>query len=94
MHSMPSRISPASLGRLQLRLRRVLRSTGGHYPARQGASSWDAGCYSAIQTESGPGIDHWFAERRHLGTPLSESEFKYGVNAGIIGPTLLMECAQ
>lgn len=89
MHPMPDRISQPALRRLQLRLRPMLRPVGRKHQARQSQGSGDVVGHSSVQGQPAQSVDHWFAERHYLGTPLSESEFLYGINAGIIGPTLL-----
>lgn len=89
MQTMSSRLSPASLGRLRLRMRSVLRPFGGYNQARQSPSGCNAGGYSPIQSQSTTCRDHWFAERAYLGTPLSDDELRHGVKAGIISSTLL-----
>lgn len=89
MHSMPDRLNQPALRRLQLRLRPMLRPIGGYHTARQGEGSSDVGRDSPVQRIPTPSRDHWFAERAHLGTPLSHAELLHGVNAGIIGSTLL-----
>lgn len=89
MSPMPDRISQPALRRLQLRLRPMLRQVGRKHQARQSQSSRNVVSHSPVQEQPAQSVDHWFAERHYLGTPLSESEFQYGINAGIIGSTLL-----
>lgn len=89
MHPMPDRLNPSALRRLQLRLRPVLRQAGRQRQARQGQSSGHVGGDSPIQAEPPPSRDSWFAQRTHLGTPLSEAELEHGVAVGVISATLL-----
>ena len=89
MQAMPSRISPAALRRLQLRMRPMLRPAGGNHQARQGEGRRDAGGDSAVQDQPAQVRDRWFAERAHLGTALSQSELEFGVRVGLIGLALL-----
>lgn len=86
---MQDRISQPALRRLQLRLRPLLRSVGRYNAARQGQGVGHVGGDSPIQEQPAQVRDRWFAERANLGTPLSLSELQHGVNAGIIGSTLL-----
>lgn len=90
MQAVHSRIGPADLGRLQLRLRRVLRPAGGYYPPGQGEGRGDAGGDCAVQAVPAEGGDSWFAERKHLGTPLSAAELRHGVAVGLLSSSLLM----
>lgn len=90
MQAVSDRISQPALRRLQLRMRPMLRPAGGVGQARQSQGGGNAGGHRAIRQEPATCRDSWFAERAHLGTPLSSSEFEHGVRAGIIGPTLLM----
>lgn len=89
MQPVPDRLSQPALRRLQLRLRPMLRPVGGYYTARQGEGSGNVGSDSPVQRIPAPSRDHWFAERAHLGTPLSQAELWHGVKHGIIGSTLL-----
>lgn len=93
MHPMPDRISPRSLGRLQLRMRKVLRPVGVYPSSRQGQGSNYVGGDSAVQAEPAPVRHRWFAERAFLGTTLSDDEVRHGVNAGILASSLLMDGA-
>lgn len=89
MQAMPDRLDPAALRRLQLRMCPVLRPAGRYHAARQGQGSSDAGGDSPIQAEPAQVRHRWFAERRHLGTCLSQSELEHGVKVGIISGALL-----
>lgn len=84
------RLPAPALRRLQLRMRRVLRPIGGHRQARQSPRGSDAGGHSPVQGQPASSRDSWFAERVHLGTPLSDAELQHGVNAGLISSTLLI----
>lgn len=89
MQAMPDRISPAALRRLQLRMRPVLRTAGGQHAARQNQSSGHAVSNSPVQAEPAAIRDRWFADRAHLGTPLSPSELQHGVREAILSGSLL-----
>lgn len=90
MQAMPDRLNAPALRRLQLRLRPVLRAVGSNNQTRQSQGQRHAGSHSPIQDQPAPLRDRWFADRFHLGTPLSDDELRHGVNAGIIAATLLM----
>lgn len=89
MPTVPGFISQPALRRLQLRMRPVLRSTGRYHQARQGASRSHAAGHSPVQAKPATVRDSWFAERENLGTPLSDAELRYGVDAGLISSVLL-----
>ena len=82
-------ISQPALRRLQLRLRPLLRAPGRIDTPGQGQGGGDVGCDSAVQGQPAQVRDRWFAERKHLGTPLSQSELEHGVRMGLLGSVLV-----
>ncbi len=90
MQAVSERISQSALRRLQLRMCPVLRPAGRYNAARQSQSGGDVGGNSPVQEQPAQIRNRWFAERKHLGTPLNESELRHGVDAGIIGSAILM----
>lgn len=90
MSAVSDRISQSALRRLQLRMRKMRGASGGHNPARQGQGIGHAVSDCTIQGQPIQSRDSWFAERIHLGTPLSDDELRHGVNAGIINSVILM----
>lgn len=89
MQAMPSRLHQPDLRGLLIRLRPLLRAARGYYPARQSQSQRHAGSHSPVQDQPAQVRDRWFADRAHLGTPISDEELRHGVRAGIIAATLL-----
>lgn len=69
----------------------IAAPSGVHNTARQGQSSGYVGGNSPVQTSAATPRDYWFAERAHLGTPLSQDELQHGVRAGIISSFLVNE---
>lgn len=90
MQAMPYRLHAPALRRLQLRMRPLLRPVGSNYQTRQSQGPSYAGGHSPVQDQPAQSRDSWFAERTHLGTPISDEELQHGVRAGIIASTLLM----
>lgn len=88
---MHDRIPAPALRRLQLRMRPLLRQAGVNHQARQGQGISHVGGNSAIQTIPTTQRDSWFAERAHLGMPLSHDELQHGVRVGIISSSLVNE---
>lgn len=90
MPAMRIRISQPAQRRVQLRVPLMLRQAGGQDPAQQGPGSGHAGCNRPVQRLASSVRDRWFAERKALGTRLSDDELRHGVNAGIISSALLI----
>ena len=88
---MHDRISTPALRRLQLRMRPLLRPAGSYNAARQGQGGGHVGGDSPVRESPAALRNHWFAERSHLGTPLSHDELQHGVREGIISSSLVNE---
>ena len=91
LHPMHDRISTPALRRLQLRMRPLLRPAGSYNAARQGQGGGHVGGDSPVRESPAALRNHWFAERSHLGTPLSHDELQHGVREGIISSSLVNE---
>lgn len=74
MQRLPNSIDPASLGRLQLRMRRLLRSTRRFCQTLASASGGDVGGNSQIPRSTFPRRSAGLSQGDLLGTPLSASE--------------------
>jgi hypothetical protein len=89
MHTLPDRVRPSASLRLQLPVRPLLCQACGHHTAMQSEGNSHAGGHCTVQAEPSKVRDSWFAQRVHLGTPLSWDEIRHGVNHGIVSATLL-----
>ena len=84
---LPERIGTASLGRLRLRVRSVLRSFGGVSEAGQGAAGEDAGRDSPVRPSPWPGKNYGVRQPDPKEIPLSWAEVKHGRVHGLFGDT-------
>lgn len=78
MQQLPDRIDPASLGRLQLRMRGVLRKAGVDHQALQGQACSDAGCHQSLQGRAEPRQHPRLRQAEAGETPLSIEEIEIG----------------
>ena len=87
LHQLPSRISAASLGRLQIRLRPMLRAAGGVSQTQQTATGGHAGSNNPLQFSAWPGSDFGVRAPYPSETPLSWDEVQHGRVCGVFEPS-------
>lgn len=84
MQRLQDRISQASLGRLQLRMRAVLRAPGAQRQSRQAPGQRDAGGHSAFLRSAGAQSDSRLRDPDQDETPLSAAEVLHASRIGLI----------
>lgn len=84
MPTVPDRISQPSLGRLQLRMRAMLRTTGSQHPPGQAASQGDAGRHSPAPWRTRPQRGALLRRADPDETPLSPAEVEHARRIGVI----------
>jgi hypothetical protein len=84
MQAMPDRISPPSLGRLQLRMRAVLRATGDEQAPEQAAGRRDVGGHRTFRWSTQPQECAALRRAAEGETPLSPAEVEHGKRIGVI----------
>jgi hypothetical protein len=84
MQRLPDRISPAALGRLQLRMRGMLRQAGSQNAPEQRPSSNYVGGYRPIPWRAAPHRHPCLREAEIGETALSIEEIAYGRHTGEI----------
>lgn len=84
VHQLPSILNPSALGRLQLRLRRVLRAPGGIYTSQACPGCGDAGGDQPVQRGTCPRCHSGVRPADHGETPLSPAEVEFAIAEGLI----------
>lgn len=84
MQRMQDRISQPALGRLQLRMRAVLRASGAQHRARQAPGQRDARSHCQIPRGAGTQGDSRLREPDQDETPLSLEEVVHAIRIGVI----------
>lgn len=84
MQNLPQFLNRHDVGRIRLRLRRVLRAPSGQRAPEQTTSSGDAGRYQPLRWRAEPS-GHIGLRKAEAGeTPLSAEEIKHGRHIGAI----------
>lgn len=84
VHQLPGSISQSSLGRLQLRMRRVLRSPGDQHAPKPNPSCGDAGDHQQIRRGTEPGIHSGIRQPDPGEIHLSPAEIEFAVKRNLI----------
>lgn len=84
MQRLQDRISQPALGRLQLRVRAVLRASGAQHRARQAPGQCDAAGHCQIPRGAGTQGDSRLRAPDQDETPLSTSEILHAIQIGVI----------
>lgn len=82
MPQLPSRISQPALGRLQLRMRAVLRAPGAQHAPGQAAGQCNAGRHSAAPWRATTGSGFVLRRPDEDETPLSSEEIRVAILNG------------
>lgn len=85
MPAVPDRISAPSLGRLQLRMRAMLRTAGAQHAPEQAAGQGHAGSHRPLPRRTKPQRGALLRRADPDETPLSPDEVEHARRIGVIG---------